>query len=94
MNIKTNVKGSLLSDLYVNISVDNILNYLASNNSVYGTINICVEVSQTEIKFTQIFFDHSISKKSILVGDSKNIKDLPNVIAVAHIKDTQLIYGG
>ena len=65
-----------MSDVYFNTSVAVIWKNLAAKKSVYVTMNGFVESSQTGRKITLVEFDHDLSKKMILIGDSRVDIDL------------------
>ena len=80
-------------DVYVNTSVSDICNDLDANTSVAVTRNGFFEVSQTDRKVTLVVFDCELSKKFILIGDSKTTMDLPNGTSIYHLKQTSLLDG-
>ena len=94
LNLNTKGKGNIMSDVYVNTSVPSIWNYLASKTSVSVTSNGFVKVSRTGRNVTQVVFDHDLSKKLILIRDSRGYLDLPNGTSVSHLKVTPLLDGG
>ena len=61
MNLKTKRKLNIMSDVYVDTSVDSSWNALSANTSVSVTSNLFVEVSYTEIKVALVVFDHVLS---------------------------------
>ena len=84
MNSKTKLKGNLLTDVYVNISVAATWNDISDNTNVFVTMNGFVEVSQTRRKFALIVFDRDLYKKYILIGASEVDMDLPNGTSIYH----------
>ena len=91
MNPKNKLKGNLMTDVYFNISVAVIWNDIDIHTSVDVTRNGFFEVLNPGRKVTLIFFDHDLSNKSILIGDSKVDMDLPNGNPIDHNKVTPLL---
>ena len=83
-----------MTDVYFNISVAVIWNDIDIHTSVDVTRNGFFEVLNPGRKVTLIFFDHDLSNKSILIGDSKVDMDLPNGTSVSNRKVTPLLDGG
>ena len=94
MNPKFKVKGYLAEHQFSNTSVASISNSLVVDTSVTVVANDHAETSLTEIKVTLVAFDHFLSKKSIMVGATKNFINLPNGTDSDHFKYTLLLDGG
>ena len=60
MNINTQGKENLMSDISVSASVAALWNDLVDNTSFSVTSNGFVEVSQTDIKATLVLFDYDL----------------------------------
>ena len=80
MNINTKGKQELITYIYADTIVADILNCL-------------VEVSQTVLKVTLVGFDDDLSKKSIPIVYAATAIYLPHDILIAHLNKTPLLHG-
>ena len=88
INLKNEVKGNIVPEVYTNNSISEIWNGIVDNTSVSFIRNGFVEVFKTKIKVALVVFDNELPNKPTPIGASKAETDLLNSTVSSYMNDS------